>query len=239
MSTLVLRLSGPMQSWGTSSRFVYRATDPQPSKSGIIGLLAAALGRRRSDPIEDLLKLKFGVRIDQEGRVMRDFHTARTLDGSETMPLSERFYLADAVFLAAVEGPDSFIIDLDNALKAPYFPLYLGRRACIPIGQVTQGVRNKTLRNTLDTEPWVASKTFRKKAKKEIELQVLADAEYADDNSFMKNDLPISFDPQWRQFQTRLVTRYWITISNPDSNVDENISYGINGHDPFGMLGGH
>ena len=78
MTVLLLRLAGPLQSWGVKSRFTVRATELAPTKSGIIGMLAAAVGRRRTDPIEDLLSLRFGVRKDQPGRVIRDFHTART-----------------------------------------------------------------------------------------------------------------------------------------------------------------
>ena len=44
MSTLLLRLAGPMQSWGTDSKFDVRRTGREPSKSGVIGLVAAALG---------------------------------------------------------------------------------------------------------------------------------------------------------------------------------------------------
>ena len=55
MTVLLLRLAGPLQSWGVKSRFTVRATELAPTKSGIIGMLAAAVGRRRTDPIEDLL----------------------------------------------------------------------------------------------------------------------------------------------------------------------------------------
>ena len=62
MPTLMLALSGPMQSWGSESRFTRRATEQMPTKSGVIGMLAAAQGRRRSDPVEDLVGIRFGVR---------------------------------------------------------------------------------------------------------------------------------------------------------------------------------
>ena len=104
MTVLLLRLAGPLQAWGVKSRFTVRSTELAPTRSGIIGLVSAAVGRRRTDPIEDLLSLRFGVRKDQPGRVIRDFHTARSLDGKESMPLSNRYYLADAVFLAGIEG---------------------------------------------------------------------------------------------------------------------------------------
>ena len=127
---LVLRLAGPLQSWGSSSRFTRRSTEAFPTKSGIVGLLAAAQGRRRTDPIEDLAELRMAVRIDQPGELLRDFHTAHR--GKTAMPLSDRFYWSDAVFAAFVEGPDGLIDALANAIRRPAFPLYLGRRACPP-----------------------------------------------------------------------------------------------------------
>ena len=129
MAVLLLRLAGPMQAWGVRSRFTVRSTELAPTKSGVIGMLAAAVGRRRTDPIEDLIKLRFGVRKDQPGTVIRDFHTARTLDGRSSMPLSNRYYLADAVFLAGIEGDEALLEGIDEALRHPAFPLYLGRRS--------------------------------------------------------------------------------------------------------------
>ena len=76
MAVLVLRLAGPLQSWGVSSKFNIRESGTEPSKSGVIGMVAAALGRRRGDSIEDLAALRFGVRRDQPGTVTRDFHMA-------------------------------------------------------------------------------------------------------------------------------------------------------------------
>ena len=76
MSTLLLRLAGPMQSWGTQSRHSLRDTGQEPSKSGVIGLVAAALGRPRDRDISDLAGLRMGVRVDHEGRVSKDFHAA-------------------------------------------------------------------------------------------------------------------------------------------------------------------
>ena len=71
--SLVLRLAGPLQSWGGQSQFNRRDTLGEPTKSGITGLLAAAQGRRRQDPIEDLLALRLGVRTDQPGSLLRDY----------------------------------------------------------------------------------------------------------------------------------------------------------------------
>ena len=65
MSTLLLRLAGTLQSWGDDSKFEIRRTEKEPTKSGVIGLLAAALGRRRDESLDDLIQLKFGVRVDK------------------------------------------------------------------------------------------------------------------------------------------------------------------------------
>ncbi|MFO1322344.1 MAG: type I-E CRISPR-associated protein Cas5/CasD, partial [Burkholderiales bacterium] len=106
MMTLLLWLEGPMQSWGTTSRFDERDTQLEPSKSGVLGLLCAALGRDRSEPVDDLAALRMGVRVDREGTVMRDFQTATGVlvagTGKAVLDrtvVSPRFFLADAAFL--------------------------------------------------------------------------------------------------------------------------------------------
>ena len=92
-----------MQAWGDASRFSRRDTRMVPSKSGVLGLLAAADGRRRTDPIEDLARLRFGVRVDQPGRLQRDFQTAINWETTHSMPLSYRYYVADAVYVAVAD----------------------------------------------------------------------------------------------------------------------------------------
>lgn len=81
-----LRLEGPMQSWGNHARGANRAhrtTHSRPTKSGVIGLVANALGRDFADDISDLATLRFGVRADVPGRLEVDYHTA----GGGTYPL--------------------------------------------------------------------------------------------------------------------------------------------------------
>ena len=60
MSVLLMRLAGPMQSWGTRSRFSNRDTGLEPSRSGVIGLLCAALGRPREESLDDFLPAENG-----------------------------------------------------------------------------------------------------------------------------------------------------------------------------------
>ncbi|WP_216215621.1 type I-E CRISPR-associated protein Cas5/CasD [Amycolatopsis aidingensis] len=229
MSALLLRLAGPLQSWGTSSRFTRRNTDRAPSKSGVIGLLAAAEGRARNEPIEDLGMLRIGVRIDQAGRVERDFQTARPVDGSAPLPLSYRFYLADAVFLVAVEGAHELLERLASALRTPVFPLYLGRRSCPPAGPVLLGLREGTAGELLRETPWQASGWFRRRhSEATVSLETVTDCRPGTPGSVLVRDEPVSFDPRHRQYEWRSVLRAPVTVSNPDHRA----------HDPMELLGG-
>jgi CRISPR system Cascade subunit CasD len=82
MTTLLLQCVAPLQVWDTQSRFGVRTTGREPSKSGIVGLLCAALGRPRTAPIDDLAALTMAVRVDKEGVILRDFHTAKDIGTS-------------------------------------------------------------------------------------------------------------------------------------------------------------
>jgi len=135
MTTLLLRLAGPMQSWGTRSRFLDRDTDLEPSKSGVLGLVCAALGIDRSDwnGLEPLTRLRMGVRVDQPGTLRSDYHTARVGPGPKGTSVTQRYYLADAVFLVGLEGDDRGLLRrIDAALRNPRWPLYLGRKSFVP-----------------------------------------------------------------------------------------------------------
>jgi CRISPR system Cascade subunit CasD len=230
MSVLLLRLAAPMQAWGSSSRFAYRTTEVAPTKSGVIGMLAAARGVRRTEPITELLGLRFGVRIDQPGQIVRDFQTARPPDKPHSL-LSYRFYLSDAIFLAAVSGDDQSLLQgLDEALRRPYFPLYLGRRSCPPAGKVSLGVHDGELEAALAGWGWIASDWYRKQAYQTTRLEVIRDARPGEQVIETIPDEPLSFDPARRQHAWRSVVRSHIQINNPEGIADD--------HDPFALVGG-
>lgn len=167
MSVLLIRLAGPMQSWGAQSRFTSRDTGLEPSKSGVVGLLCAALGRPREEPVDDLAALTMGVRVDREGMLSRDFHTAGDVikaDASgRTTVISERYFLADADFLVGLEGDAGLLAQADKALAAPAWPLFLGRKAFSPgvpirlpqTPPVGPGLRETSILDALETHPWV------------------------------------------------------------------------------------
>ena len=231
MAVLLLRLAGPLQAWGVKSRFTVRATELAPTRSGVVGMLASAVGRRRTDPIEDLLALRFGVRKDQPGSVIRDFHTARTLDGRESMPLSNRYYLADAVFLAGIEGDRALLEGIDEALRHPAFPLYLGRRSCPPTHPVSLGLREAALLDALRAEPWLASEWFRRRRREGLNAEILIDQEAVPveeraGDARGSRDVPLSFDPRRRDYGFRKVERLMVRVGAPEPDA----------HDPMAEL---
>jgi CRISPR system Cascade subunit CasD len=210
VSVLLLRLDGPLQAWGDSSRFVRRHTRTEPTKSGVVGLLAAAQGRRRTDPIEDLATLRFGVRVDQRGRLLRDFQTAIRRSGAkpEPMPLSYRYYLTDAVFVAGVEGDEQLIGGLHEAIREPAFPLYLGRRSCPPSGEeISLGVHSLALEEALHAQTWLARDWYRKQQGRVVHLELLLDAVPGAAETETVRDHPLSFDPMRREYGWRDVVR--------------------------------
>ena len=168
MHTLLLRLAGPMQSWGTQSRFLERDTGLEPSKSGVIGLLCAALGRPRTASVDDLAALTMGVRVDHDGTLRRDYQTAEEVVRADGSPggtvISNRYYLADADFLVGLEESDLALLErIDAALGTPQWPLYLGRKAFVPgmpVRLPMGGVRRNTdLKTALCAEDWPPGST--------------------------------------------------------------------------------
>ena len=153
MATLLLRLAAPLQSWGVESKFETRKTNREPTKSGVVGLLAAALGIGREEPekLSPLNQLRFGVRVDQEGEFLVDYHAARKEEKNrrgekqKVIPyITYRHYLSDAIFLVGLESQEEAVLqDLVQALHHPVFPLFLGRRSCPPTMPLCLGIRQK------------------------------------------------------------------------------------------------
>ena len=237
MSTLLLRFAAPMQAWGSSSRFQWRETNNEPTKSAVIGMLAAALGRRRTDSIADLADIRFGVRLDQPGRRIKDFHTAKSNDGKQAFT-SHRRYLSDAVFLVGIQDDPEKLQEYENALIHPYFPLFLGRRSCPPVQPFILGIRHDLdLLSALQSEPWQASRFYQRKMQtlNQIELEIVLDAQFQDVGAYTQYDLPLTFDQTNRRYTSRSV------ISQLKGALVQNQSYvgelTSTEHDALGALG--
>lgn len=172
-NTLLLRLTGPMQSWGTSSRFQLRRTDTYPSKSGVLGMMLCAMGIRREDSPNALVRLtalSMGVRVDRRGISDWDYHTAgakigirkaeggikRTLStGEYETLLSRRQYLYDASFLVALQGDADVIGSCARALDNPVWPVFLGRKCCVPSEPILAGIGSfDTVGEALSSVSW-------------------------------------------------------------------------------------
>lgn len=166
---LLLRLEGPLQSWGLRSRWDVRDTGEEPSKSGIVGLLGCALGYPVGDPrLEELdAQLRMGVRVEHPGTRLVDFQTitgvmptaSGGVRGSPDDPatvISPRAYLQDAAFLVVLDGPDEVLRRCAAALAAPRWPLYLGRKSCIPTRPVLEGLTDaySSIEEALERHPW-------------------------------------------------------------------------------------
>lgn len=172
MPTLLLRLCGPMQSWGSQSRFTERDTEREPTKSGVVGLICAALGRPRDADVSDLAALRMGVRVDREGVLLRDYHTAGAETGirrasgglSKDPVVSNRYYLADADFLVGLEGSDRTLLErIEEALRRPKWQLFLGRKSFVPSLPPFLpggGIRDLPLEEALEREPWPLEPRF-------------------------------------------------------------------------------
>lgn len=240
MSTLILRLQGPMQSWGTQSRFSVRDTGREPSKAGVIGLLCAAEGRPRTESLADLNALCMGVRGDREGTLQRDYHTAGggTFRGRpygvakanrakpETVT-STRYYLADAEYVVGLEGDDELLESLRQSLQAPCWPLYLGRKSFVPCRPIVgpDCLRlGQSLEEALRAEPWLArSERDRQERLAEPRLRAVLDAP-PHESPEVRHDVPLSFDP--RQFTIRHVRTVPIDL-NPELIIEDPLCFSL------------
>lgn len=157
---LVFTLYGPLQAWGTTAVGEIRPCAGHPTRSGVLGLLAAALGIRRGE--DDRLRAladgyDVAVRVDDPGDRFIDYHTVQTpqekkkrvfhsrrdelggkLDRHEPLNtiLSRRDYLTDARFTVCLRARDASAApppqELLAALEKPKLTPYLGRKSCPP-----------------------------------------------------------------------------------------------------------
>lgn len=228
MMTLLLRLEGPMQSWGTESRFRVRDAGREPSKSGVVGMLCAALGRPRSAPVADLAALRMGVRVDREGVVRVDYQTAgggawlngrygvtRAENAGMETSVSSRAYLSDASFVVGLEAhtPDQEVLlaQLDAALRAPVWPLFLGRKGFTPGRPVHlpdapeyggPGLVRTSLEEALRDTPAAPP---RRREPRDTPLRLVIETDLSDPNAELRPDQPVSFASDRRVFASRAV----------------------------------
>lgn len=225
MKTLQIKLAAPLQSYGDEASFSRRTTALFPSKSAIIGMIAAAQGLHREDErISSLNQLAFAVRIDQPGTILSDFQTVEWK--KDTRKITYRNYLQDAVFVVAI-GSDNgdLITQIQYALHHPRFQLYLGRRSN-PIAGVlhTKLTDGETPVEVLKTAHWQASADYQRRNKKSQQksLEIIADSDLMKKSQQSTNlrtkmvkDYVDSFDQRHRAFSFREIATTTITVLNP------------------------
>lgn len=151
---LLLTLAGPMAAWGDVAVGESRPAYARPSKSGVFGLVAAALGLARDDENGHRALRQgtgFAVWPTVPGHLLLDYHTAQAPTGKAgrglstrraelahptlNTTLSTRAYRTDARAVVALWTRADVgwsLGDIQEALRTPAYPLYLGRRACPP-----------------------------------------------------------------------------------------------------------
>lgn len=141
---LILQLKGVLQSWGGHTFEDYRPSNLFPTRSGLVGLLAACIGIDRKD-LKNQKALSdsfiYAVRVDETANrfhKITDFHTvlkARRVSGKagDDPVVSRREYLCDASFTVAMKFMDNVAFDSQKIIKflqAPVYTPFLGRRSC-------------------------------------------------------------------------------------------------------------
>lgn len=219
-----------MQSWGSASLFDTRETDYAPTKSGVVGMLAAALGRKRNASLEDLTSVKYGVRIDRQGERVTDFQIT-DMGGKYNSNLSYRTYLCDAIFLVGLESDNlSKLEELEYALRNPVYALFLGRRSCPPGLPLVLGIREKELYDALSQEEWLVPEWGRRSEfgfGDKIKLRILVEDEKS---GTLVKDKPISFSPYKREYAYRQIAE------GKSKTIDRGKTLYSTEHDPMEEL---
>lgn len=224
--SLAFYLDAPMQSWGSSSRFNRRESESFPTKSGVIGLLAAAMGidKHGTDEVErlqPLAALAFSTwavepQAGSSGAIrLSDFHTVgggynrtdpaqrlhitrKASGGPSTTVLTHRTYLADARFIAVLEGNAETLQACAAALENPLWGVWLGRKCCIPASLL--------LPTLAPTRDGAIEALLEKINRPESPVSTgMGQTETAAPGAWFQSDQPISFGK--REFQSRPVCR--------------------------------
>jgi CRISPR system Cascade subunit CasD len=148
---LALLLDAPLQSWGFASRFQRRTTGLHPTKSGVVGLLCAALGVGKGTDAERevlprLAALKMtSIAMARDYSRLDDFHTVQGTRRASGKPnpdpvVTRRQYLADARFGVIFAGDRALLERIAAALQDPVWGVWFGRKSCIPAGPIYRGL---------------------------------------------------------------------------------------------------
>ena len=238
-AALAFLLDGPLQSWGADSRYQHRDTESFPTKSGIIGLLSAALGidkhaAHEAERLAPYAALRLTVvrsprSSSRRSERISDFHTVgggynstiawqrqsisrRATGGPADTVITRRTYLSDASFIALLQGQRSVLERARDGLCDPKWGVWLGRKACIPAAPLAP---------TIDATPQTAFDALRKLMQldpcplESFDRQIEQETADMALGGFLQPDQPKSFGE--RSFISRPVL--YIRGSNPGSDA--------------------
>jgi CRISPR system Cascade subunit CasD len=217
---VLLRLEGPVQAWAAQGKLLVRDTEREPTKSGVLGLVGAALGMSRDDDemLKGLAGLQMGVRVDRTGTLLRDYHTAGGgrfrgqqyfVYGTPHCVPSNRYYLQDASFVVGLAGDRALATRIAEALQCPQYALFLGRRSCVPSVQPFISLEERSLAEALAGTP-LADRADRAPYRTVIEVPGGA--------GDSRDDVPVSFAAAERRYGRRYVVTQW--VSGPARNTE-------------------
>jgi len=215
---LSMYLDSPMQSWGYMSKFDRRTSFNCPTKSGVIGMLCAAMGIPKSDmeSLAELAKLDMVVYSFSPMERLSDFHTVgggfdkdrnpqnivRTAKGTVgNTVVTRREYLLDAKFAVVLEGNGDLLSKIESDLKNPKWGVWLGRKSCIPTVPIFQGCHDSK-EEALESAKTAFAKTYGKPC--EIRRTITEVTEFADGSDNLM-DVPLDFSEGKRNFSTRRI----------------------------------
>ena len=233
MKHLALYLRAPLQSWGASSKFGDRGTLDAPTRSGLLGLLAAACGVDKNNEATDrgwlarAMKLTLTVLVFRRGDRMTDYHTVgarydkddpwqkrmipTTADGKPRgTDLTHRAYLSDSVFGAVISGDDVLVAEMAEGLDNPVWGVWFGRKSCIPTEPILVGLfdSDEAARKALDARLLASlergcGKVAGKGEGEAVKFDIVEVA--ADEAEETLLDIPVSFNRC--QFHARRIRR--------------------------------
>lgn len=218
---LSLLLDGPLQSWGFASRFQRRTTALHPTKSGVVGLICAAIGLAKGSPEEaemlpevtalTMTSIAIPRTVDTAASPLpmlrlEDYHTVldtRRASGKMNTDavVTRREYLLDARFGVILKGPRLVLERAATALGDPVWGVWLGRKNCIPADLIPQGL--------FDTEPQAVQALIGDRSIEQF--SVVTEVEHFTDGTDTLSDQPMSFGdgnssgPDKRQFAVRRI----------------------------------
>ena len=209
---LILKLEGPLQSWGRHSFEGLRPSEAFPGRGALLGLLGACLGIDRENwegQRQLASSVRFAVRCDQgEHRPLKmtDYHTVKDarvdyqgLKSHETIQ-TWREYWQDAKYTVAIWSLPQAEVSLQQLKEGvckPVFTPVLGRRSCPLVRPLFE--------NQIEAEDALTALA---------QVEPVAGMVYSDEGNTSQRqlqlrDVPITEQP--RQFATRRVYVHALT----------------------------